>query len=163
MHIQVLRALGADQTRLTRPSFFQLTIPRNAAVTSKRILHSFGVAFLEIVGIVAIVGCSTSTSTSTGQTVPGGDPGRGQQALQRFGCGACHVIPGVTGARGAVGPPLTSFASRTIVAGRLSNTPDNLTRWIQDPQSIEPGNAMPNLDVSQSDARDMAAYLLSLT
>jgi cytochrome c1 len=108
--------------------------------------------------LVCVLGCSAPPSTS----VAGGDPQRGQQALQRYGCGACHEIPGVPGARGAVGPSLAKFGQRTMVAGRLANTPDNLMRWIQEPQSIEPGNAMPNLGVSTADARDIAAYLYTL-
>jgi cytochrome c len=94
--------------------------------------------------------------------VPGGDVSRGQRAISAYGCGACHVVPGVTGARGLVGPPLTSFAHRAYVAGSLPNTPANLVRFLQTPQAIRPGSAMPNLDVAEADARDIAAYLYSL-
>ena len=94
--------------------------------------------------------------------VPGGDAARGQRAISAYGCGACHVVPGVAGARGLVGPPLTSFAYRAYVAGSLPNTPPNLVRFLQTPQAIRPGSAMPNLDVAESDARDIAAYLYSL-
>lgn len=91
-----------------------------------------------------------------------GDPKRGRQALAGFGCGACHQIPGIRGARGSVGPPLTSFARRSYIAGQLVNSPDNLISWIVDPQKVEPGTAMPNLGVVPAVARDMAAYLYSL-
>ena len=94
--------------------------------------------------------------------VPGGDAARGRRAISAYGCGACHVVPGVAGARGLVGPPLTSFAYRTFVAGSLPNTPPNLVRFLQTPQAIRPGSAMPNLDVAEADARDIAAYLYSL-
>src|SRR4051812_18442879 len=103
--------------------------------------------------LLCLVGCGGAPSVD----VPGGDPARGRQAITRYGCGACHDIPGVAGARGAVGPPLSSFSKRAIVAGRLANTPDNLSRWIQEPQAIEPGNAMPNLGVTNAEARDIAA------
>jgi cytochrome c len=91
-----------------------------------------------------------------------GDPKRGQKALAGFGCGACHQIPGIRGARGSVGPPLTAFANRSYIAGQLVNSPDNLIRWIVDPQAVEPGTAMPNLGVVPATARDMAAYLYTL-
>jgi cytochrome c len=94
--------------------------------------------------------------------VPGGDASRGQRAISAYGCGACHVVPGVAGARGLVGPPLISFAYRSYVAGSLPNTPANLVRFLQTPQAIRPGSAMPNLDVVEADARDIAAYLYSL-
>ena len=96
------------------------------------------------------------------QEVPGGDAGRGEDALRAYGCSACHSIPGVAGAHGTVGPPLDSFAERDYVAGTLRNTPANLILWIQNPQEIEPGTAMPDLGVSEADARDIAANLFTL-
>jgi cytochrome c1 len=94
--------------------------------------------------------------------VQGGEPARGERALVQYGCGSCHVVPGVPAAEGRVGPPLTDFADRAYVAGRLRNEPAALVRWIRDPQGIEPGTAMPNLGVSEADARDIAAYLYTL-
>lgn len=94
--------------------------------------------------------------------VPTGDPQRGEEAIVRYGCGACHEIAGVPGAQGQVGPPLTSIRQRAFVAGMVPNTPDGLALWIREPQSIVPGNAMPNLDVSEADAQDIVAYLYAL-
>lgn len=94
--------------------------------------------------------------------MPGASVDRGRVALHDLGCGACHTIDGVEGARGLVGPPLTGVASRSILAGELPNTPANMVHWIRDPQSVEPGTAMPNLQVSDQMARDMAAYLYTL-
>jgi cytochrome c len=125
---------------------------------------------LLMVLMAVLAGCSGSIGTlasaglgKPGATdVPGGDPGRGQQAIQRYGCGACHAIPGVPGGRGAVGPPLAGIGSRAIIAGRIGNTPENLVRWIESPQAIEPGTAMPELGVTEAEARDIAAYLYTL-
>lgn len=97
-----------------------------------------------------------------GTVVVGGDRSRGQQSLALMGCGGCHAIPGVQGARGIVGPPLSDVARRTMIAGEIPNSPENMIRWIRNPQEIEPGTAMPNLHVSEQSARDMAAYLYSL-
>lgn len=94
--------------------------------------------------------------------VAGGDAGRGPRLIEALGCAACHTIPGVPGARGNVGPPLTHFGERVYIAGMLRNTPPNLVRWIRDPQSVVPGNAMPNMGVTEADARDIAAYLYTL-
>lgn len=91
-----------------------------------------------------------------------GDAKRGVAAIERHGCGACHRIPGVKGARGAVGPSLAGFASRTFVPGALRNDHANVVRWIRDPQAVEPGTIMPRLGVSDTDARDIAAYLSRL-
>jgi cytochrome c2 len=91
--------------------------------------------------------------------VPGGDAARGQQAFAGIGCGFCHTVRGERTARGKVGPPLDGMAERTFIAGQVPNTPDNLVRWIRDPQSIERGTAMPNLGVDDHTARDIAAWL----
>ena len=92
----------------------------------------------------------------------GGDPKQGAILLSAHGCGGCHTIPGVSGANGTIGPPLTGYARRVYVAGKLPNQLDNLMRWIRYPQSIEPGTAMPSLPVNEPEARAMAAYLYTL-
>lgn len=99
---------------------------------------------------------------SVQQSATGGDVTRGQQYLRAYGCGACHVIPGVRGANGLVGPPLTSFGDRSYIAGRLPNQPEHLVRWIMNPQSVDSLTAMPNVGVAEPAARDIAAYLYAL-
>jgi cytochrome c2 len=87
---------------------------------------------------------------------------RGEDALGAYGCVHCHTIPGVHGADATVGPPLDDWADRAYVAGTLPNTPRNLVQWITAPQSVVPGNAMPDLGVPERTARDIAAYLYGL-
>lgn len=89
------------------------------------------------------------------------DAARGRLALSQYACNACHVIPGVTGPDTFVGPPLKDLAARKYIAGHLPNSAANLARWIRDPRQISPQTAMPAMNVTESDARDMAAYLLS--
>lgn len=96
------------------------------------------------------------------ERMPDGDAQRGAQLLQDYGCGACHTIPGIPGADATVGPPLDNWAHRHYIAGTLTNTADNLVIWLKFPQTIEPGTAMPNLNVTDQDARDMGAYLYTL-
>jgi mono/diheme cytochrome c family protein len=90
------------------------------------------------------------------------DAGRGRLALHQHACTACHVIPGIAGADVQVGPPLTGFANRRLIAGSVPNTEERLVQWIRDPQRIDPETAMPALGVSEADARDMAVYLRTL-
>jgi cytochrome c len=94
--------------------------------------------------------------------VPGGNAARGAGALEAYACGGCHVIPGVPDATGPLGPSLAGIALRRELAGGLENTPENLMRWIQNPLEIDPGTGMPDLEVTDGDARDMAAYLYTL-
>lgn len=98
----------------------------------------------------------------TAAAMTGGSPTRGRQVIRRYGCESCHSIPGVVGARGQVGPPLDNIASRSYLAGRLPNSPDNMIRWIRDPQSVEPGTLMPEMGVTEQDGKDIAAYLYTL-
>ncbi|MEU4214199.1 c-type cytochrome [Actinoplanes sp. NPDC026623] len=94
--------------------------------------------------------------------VPAGDPARGERLIDSYGCGSCHTVPGVKGADGLVGPPLTTFGKRSYIAGELVNSGPNLQRWVMDPQAVEPGTAMPDLGVTPTDAQDIAAYLFTL-
>ena len=133
----------------------------------RRCILVVGIAMM----VVVLAGCSAFNVSTYGlagffgtpvSAVPGGDAERGAAVLRAYGCSACHSIPGIPGADTFVGPPLENWAQRYYVAGSLPNTPENLIRWIQVPQEIEPGTAMPNLGVTEQDARDMAAYLYTL-
>jgi cytochrome c len=90
----------------------------------------------------------------------GGDSGgTGAALIRSYGCGTCHMVRGIDGADGEVGPPLTGLDKRRMIAGRLPNTPANLARWISQPQAVDPGNAMPDMGVPMAAARIIAAYL----
>jgi cytochrome c2 len=92
----------------------------------------------------------------------GGTPARGREAIRSYGCQSCHTIPGVTGAKALVGPPLTGIASRSYIAGVMSNTPQHMIEWLRNPPGIDSKTAMPNMNVTERDARDIAAYLYTL-
>lgn len=118
-------------------------------------------AYSTLVCIVS-VGCNAGNETTVWRVSTGGDPAHGKQIISSYGCGACHMIPGVQNARGLVGPPLMYFSQRTMIAGELPNTPENLVRWLRNPQSVEPKTAMPNMGLSESQAWDVTAYLYTL-
>jgi cytochrome c len=87
------------------------------------------------------------------------DTDAGRQAILRHGCGGCHVIPGIRHATGRVGPRLNDFRNQMYIAGVLANVPENLASWIANPQKYSPGTAMPNLQVTEEEARAIATYL----
>lgn len=89
----------------------------------------------------------------------GGDPSRGEAMFIQYGCGSCHSVKHVRKASGMVGPPLDGIAVRTMIAGKLNNTPRNLQHWIRNPQAVSPGTDMPDLRVGERDARDITAFL----
>lgn len=94
--------------------------------------------------------------------VAGGDAQRGKELIQRYGCVACHAIPGIDNPGSNVGPPLAKFGLRGYVGGVLPNTPENLVRWLRNPPAVDPRTAMPNLGVSEAEAKDIAAHLYTL-
>lgn len=103
-------------------------------------------------------GCGEPATTPA----PPGDAKAGRAAIERYQCGACHTIPGIAGARGLVGPPLTAYRHRVYIAGKFPQEPALLARWIQDAPSLAPQTAMPNVGVTAADARDIVAYLYQL-
>lgn len=89
----------------------------------------------------------------------GGNPDRAPVLMITYGCAGCHEIPGLAGPRGRVGPPLGTLAERVYIGGVVANTPENLVRWIANPKALDPRTAMPVTGVSETQARDIAAYL----
>ena len=116
---------------------------------------------LAALALALVVGGCGSGSSSRAVSIPGADPGSAPTVMKAFGCGSCHMIPGVDGADGRVGPNLGGIGDRWSIAGRLPNTPSNLVRWIMNPQQVDPGTLMPDLGVAEPQARDIAAYLYS--
>jgi cytochrome c len=107
-----------------------------------------------------LAGCDAKSEKS--QVGISGDPKRGMDLIKHYGCGGCHLIPGVVDATGNVGPPLAHVGTRTYIAGFFSNSPENMALWIQDLQRALPGNAMPRMGVTPHDARDITAFLYTL-
>jgi cytochrome c len=91
----------------------------------------------------------------------GGDVARAPDLIRRYGCAGCHTIPGIPGGDGQVGGPLQDVRRRVYVGGVVTNSPDNMIKWIVSPQALSPRSAMPATGISEAEARDVAAYLYS--
>ncbi len=134
---------------------------------SNEVVNRLGMSGLLLIFLALVIALLVDTTNNTtsvmakGQ-VPQGDPLQAPRAIEKYGCGSCHVIPGIAGANGMVGPQLANVSERSFLAGELPNTPDNLIMWIQHPQHVKPGTDMPEMGVSDAEARDIAAYLYSL-
>jgi cytochrome c2 len=126
------------------------------ALTSPLLHWAVGAAAL-----LALQGCDDVTAK---RDLPyeGIDPNQGARLIASVGCANCHIIPGIRGARGLVGPPLDHMRNRIFIAGLLRNTPDNMVAWLSDPQAIVPGNAMPNMRLQSDQARAITNYLYTL-
>ena len=113
---------------------------------------------LIVAALLFLVGCDAPSA----DPAIAGDSVQGAKLISHFGCGSCHMIPGISGAQGLVGPPLEHIGERTIIAGVLPNTPENMRAWLENPQAVFPGNAMPNMELTDNEAKDVAAYLYTL-
>jgi len=98
---------------------------------------------------------------------------QGVQVILQRGCGGCHTIPNIPGAAGTIGPNLgphdnvPPLSQRNMIAtypnGSVpNNSIDDLAKWIQNPQALKTGTAMPTLGLSQDEATAAAAYLYSI-
>lgn len=108
--------------------------------------------------LLCLVFCAHAEAASAS----GGNPARGKVAIGRYGCVACHTIPGIPDAGTDVGPPLTHIGGRSYIGGVLPNTPADMERWLRNPPAVDPRTAMPNMNISAEDAKDIAAYLYTL-
>jgi cytochrome c oxidase subunit II len=77
-------------------------------------------------------------------------------------CVNCHRVRG-TAARGSYGPDLTHLMSRkTLASGLVPNDPEDLRRWVLDPQSVKQGCLMPAFGLGAEKRERIVDYLLSL-
>jgi cytochrome c oxidase assembly factor CtaG/cytochrome c2 len=111
--------------------------------------------------LMILAACSTNNEESAAE-LTGGNVRRGHDTIRRYGCQSCHSIPGVRGAMALVGPPLSGIADRSYIAGVLTNSPEHMIQWLRNPQAVDDKTAMPNMNVTEKDARDIAAYLYTL-
>jgi cytochrome c len=122
----------------------------------------FAAAFAMALGASACSKVNSNEARQTAILTDGGNAKAGARAIRKYGCIACHTISGIPGARGLVGPPLDGVADRSSLAGELPNTPANMMQWIQHPREVEPHTLMPEMNVTEDDSRDIAAYLYTL-
>lgn len=106
--------------------------------------------------------CACAQKSDLPRQIAGADPTRGLAQIERVGCAACHVVPGVRWPRGTAGGSLAGFGKSPLIAGRLPNQPEMLIAWLRDPPALVPGTAMPPSGLTDRQARDVAAYLYTL-
>jgi mono/diheme cytochrome c family protein len=118
------------------------------------------IAALSAVALL-LAGCEDKQATPDIPLI-GGNPLAGRKIIERIECGVCHIIPGVTGARGTVGPSLDGFGTRAYIAGQVPNDPAVLVRWVRNAPELASGTAMPPMPLTEREAWHVAAYLLTL-
>ncbi len=106
---------------------------------------------------------------------------RGREIFKEKTCIICHTVRGHEGI-GRTAPDLTHVGSRsTIAAGLLENTPEQMARWLHEPNHVKPGNlmyrgvggmagymkfvdgkAVENITLNEGEINALVAYLESL-
>jgi putative membrane protein len=132
-------------------------------ITFLQALHRSAQWFLLCATCLLLGGCYDEMDRYTVVTKPtSGSAENGAALIAQYGCGACHIVPGIAGANGLVGPPLTHMGRRVYIAGLLRNSPENMIAWLENPQAIVAGNVMPRMGLNRNQAQDIAAYLDTL-
>jgi len=129
---------------------------------SEKRLNQVARAAAMLIAVVSLTSCINDRDGKWAAEMTGGSVLRGKEAIRSYGCMSCHSIPGIPGATRMVGPPLAGIAQRDYIAGVLSNTPTHMIEWLMNPPKIDSKTAMPNMNVTERDARDIAAYLYTL-
>ena len=112
-----------------------------------------------LLAIACLTACKPSgASERWASEATGGNPEHGKKAIGKYGCAACHTIDGIS-SEAMVGPPLTRMASRSYLAGSMQNNAANLIHFIQHPRAVHNDTAMPEIGLTDEEARDIAAYL----
>jgi cytochrome c2 len=117
---------------------------------------------MSLIGTAGLAACSDAPEHVFVRDIAGADPEQGRHLIHTYGCGTCHTIEGIRGARGKVGPVLDDYARQHLLAGFLPNTPPYLIAWLMDPVALNPQTGMPAQGVSEEEARHMASYLYTL-
>jgi len=103
---------------------------------------------------------ATVQQPTPSDSAAGSDYAKGEQLFRAKGCIACHSLAAYETPKGMIGPNLANVGARThIAAGWLENTDANLAHWIREPQTVKKGVLMPNLGVTEDEARALVAYL----
>lgn len=89
----------------------------------------------------------------------GGSIERGRDLMRTNGCVACHSVSGVPSVANGYGPDLDGFGGQRLIAGSLDNTPENLVAFLMNPGEVVEGTNMPNVGLTEEEARDIASWL----
>jgi cytochrome c2 len=117
---------------------------------------------LSLLSAAMLTACGDASEQVLVRTIAGADPEQGRRLIHAYGCGTCHTIEGIRGARGKVGPALANYAQQHLLAGFLPNTPPYLIAWLIDPVALSPRTGMPAQGLTEDEARHVASYLYSL-
>ena len=96
------------------------------------------------------------------QSFPTASAERGKRVIEKVGCASCHTISGIGWPQGRVAPQLRGLDGRALIAGEVSNSPENLAAFVRNAPAVIPGTTMPKMPLNEQESRDVAAYLYEI-
>jgi len=88
----------------------------------------------------------------------GGDAGRGKSIFESVGCRACHTLGNDSKVREKRGTSYDIAPELTRVGSKVS--PDWIYDWVRNPRHYNPTTKMPNLRLTDREAKDVTAFLM---
>lgn len=116
---------------------------------------------LDLIVPLALAAAACQPPPASGTSASAASVERGKRAIERVGCAACHTIQGIDWPRGRTAPQLAGVDRRGLIAGRLPARPDVLAAFVRDAPSLVPETVMPAMPLSETEAMDVAAFLLA--
>lgn len=77
-------------------------------------------------------------------------------------CTGCHTVEGIPQAQGKVGPDLTHQAGRSLIAGTLPRSDENMRKWLSDPLAVKSVALMPNQNLTDDEIDALIVFLQTL-
>lgn len=115
----------------------------------------------EVSAIVAYLWTSSEKAPLLAQTAPRGDADKGKEIFESVGCKACHVAEKGSTARRSEGSAERDYAPNLWnIADKAK--PEWIYSWVKNPKAMWPETKMPDLRLSDDEAANVTAYLLSL-
>jgi len=105
-------------------------------------------------------GGDRSAGKASGRASSGGNPARGKTIVGTIGCKGCHVIGDDVRMRNERGFSYDIAPELTRAGSKLD--PEWLFQWLKNPREYRPTTQMPNMRLSDQEARDIVAYLMTL-
>jgi len=93
-------------------------------------------------------------------TFRGGIAAKGKELVEKAGCLGCHVVGNDERMRKERGTSYDIAPELTRVGSKVD--PDWLFDWLKNPRNYLPNTRMPSLRLTDSEVRDVVAYLISL-
>ena len=115
----------------------------------------------EVSAIVAYLWVNSEKAPLLAQSAPKGDAAKGKETFESVGCKACHVAEKDSAARRSEGSDERDYAPNLWNIADKAR-PEWIYSWVKNPKAMWPETKMPDLRLSDAEAANVTAYLLTL-